>query len=97
MEKYNEFQEDVIKPLINEQIERMKTIKDIGNDSEWQKAVRKMDYLQFEYRMDNYGNIGNIPLAILPKDYSTKTRPLMMMNYMPEAFRFSIKQLRMLI
>ena len=91
MEKYINFQADVVKPVIDEQIGRMKTIKDIGNNSQWQKTLRKMDYLQFEYRMDNFGNIGNIPLAILPKDYSTKTRPLMMMNYMPEVFRFSNK------
>ena len=91
MEKYKKFQEDVVRPVAKEQIEKMKNIKDVGNDSEWQKAIRKMDYLQFEYRMDNYGNIGNIPLALLPKHYSTKTRPLMMMNYMPEVFRFSNK------
>lgn len=91
MEKYKKFQEDVVIPIMNEQIKRMKTIKDINNDSEWQKAVRKIDYLQFEYRMDNFGNIGNIPFDILPKAYSTKTRPLMMMNYMPEVFRFSNK------
>jgi hypothetical protein len=88
MEKYINFQADVVKPVIDEQIGRMKTIKDIGNNSQWQKTLRKMNYLQFEYRMDNFGNIGNIPLAILPKEYSTKTRPLMMMNYMPEVFRF---------
>ena len=91
MEKYKKFQEDVVKPVINEQIARMKKIKDISNDSEWQKTIRKMDYLQFEYRMDNFGNIGNFPLDILPHGYSTKTRPLMMMNYMPEVFRFSNK------
>lgn len=91
MEKYKKFKEDVVQPVINEQIGRMKKTADMLNDSEWQKAIRKIDYLKFEYRMDNYGNIGNIPLAILPKDHSTKTRPLMMMNYMPEVFRFSNK------
>ena len=91
MEKYENFKEGVLQPVINKQIERMKKIKDISNDSEWQKAIRKMDYLQFEYRMDNFGNIGNIPLYSLPTGYSTKTRPLMMMNYMPEVFRFSNK------
>ena len=88
MEKYNKFQKTVVEPLIWGQI---KDFTDYGNSAEFQKIVRKVDYLQFEYRMDNFGNIGNIPLAILPKSYSTKTRPLMMMNYMPKVFRFSNK------
>ncbi len=91
MEKYKKFKEDVVTPIINEQLERLRRDKEILNKPEWQKALRKMDYLQFEYRVDNFGNIGNIPLAMLSTAFSTKTRPLMMMNYMPEVFRFSNK------